>query len=46
METFIGSSRIAADKANLPFVGCELDSDYFYASVKRFREYSAQQTMF
>ena len=41
-----GSSRIAADKANLPFVGCELDSDYFYASVKRFKEYSSQQTMF
>lgn len=41
-----GSSRIAADKANLPFVGCELDPDYFYASVKRFNEYSAQQTMF
>lgn len=41
-----GSSRIAADKANLPFVGCELDEDYFYASVKRFKEYSAQTTMF
>lgn len=41
-----GSSRIAADKANLPFVGCELDEDYFYASVKRFNEYSAQQTIF
>ena len=41
-----GSSRIAADKANLPFTGCELDSDYFYASVKRFKEYAAQQTMF
>lgn len=41
-----GSSRIAADKANLPFVGCELDEDYFYASVKRFKEYSAQQTIF
>ncbi len=41
-----GSSRIAADKANLPFVGCELDPDYFYASVKRFKEYAAQQTMF
>lgn len=41
-----GSSRIAADKANLPFVGCELDPDYFYASVKRFKEYSAQTTMF
>ena len=41
-----GSSRIAADKANLPFVGCELDPDYFYASVKRFKEYSAQGTFF
>lgn len=41
-----GSSRIAADKANLPFVGCELDADYFYASVRRFREYSAQTTIF
>ena len=41
-----GSSRIAADKANLPFVGCELDPDYFYASAKRFKEYAAQQTMF
>ena len=41
-----GSSRIAADKANLPFVGCELDADYFYASVKRFEDYSAQGTIF
>ena len=41
-----GSSRIAADKANLPFVGCELDADYFYASVKRFNDYSQQLTMF
>lgn len=41
-----GSSRIAADKANMPFVGCELDPDYFYASVKRFKEYTAQQTIF
>jgi site-specific DNA-methyltransferase (adenine-specific) len=41
-----GSSRIAADKANLPFVGCELDPDYFYASVKRFNDYSQQQTIF
>ena len=41
-----GSSRIAADKANLLFVGCELDPDYFYGSVKRFNEYSQQQTMF
>jgi site-specific DNA-methyltransferase (adenine-specific) len=48
LDTHLGSqsSRIAADKANLPFVGCEIDADYFYASVKRFNEYSAQQTMF
>jgi len=46
METFIGSSRIAADKANLPFVGCELDPDYFYTSVKRFNEYTSQLTIF
>ena len=39
-------ARIAADKANLPFVGCELDPDYFYASVKRFKEYAAQGTIF
>lgn len=41
-----GSSRIAADNANLPFVGCELDPDYFYGSVKRFKEYSDQGTFF
>ena len=41
-----GSSRIAADKANLPFVGCELDPDYFYASVDRFKAYASQQTLF
>jgi len=41
-----GSSRIAADKANLPFVGCELDPDYFYSHIKRFNEYSAQGTIF
>ena len=41
-----GSSRIAADKANLPFVGCELDPDYFYASVKRFKDFVAQGKLF
>ena len=37
-----GSSRIAAYKANLPFMGCELDADYFYASVKRFENETKQ----
>ena len=41
-----GSSRIAAHKAKLPFMGFELDADYFYASVKRFNEYTSQQTIF
>ena len=39
-------ARIAADKANLPFVGCELDPDYFYASVKRFKDFVAQGKLF
>lgn len=48
LDTHLGSasSRIAADKANLPFVGCELDADHFYDSVKRFNNYSAQLTIF
>lgn len=41
-----GSSRIACQKAGLEFVGFELDKDYFNASVKRFKEHTAQQTMF
>ena len=41
-----GSSRIAADKHNLPFLGVEKDSDYFYAHCKRFDRYTAQLTIF
>ena len=41
-----GSSRIACQKAGLEFVGFELDEDYFNASVKRFKEHTAQQTIF
>jgi site-specific DNA-methyltransferase (adenine-specific) len=37
-----GSSRIAADKAGMDFVGCELDKDYFNAQEKRFKEYKKQ----
>jgi len=41
-----GSSRIAAHKAKLPFMGFELDADYFYASVKRFEEVAKQKVIF
>lgn len=41
-----GSSRIAAYKNKLHFVGCELDKDYFYAQEKRFNEYIKQLTLF
>jgi site-specific DNA-methyltransferase (adenine-specific) len=41
-----GSNRIAAHKNNLEFVGVELDPEYFYASVKRFDQYTSQLTLF
>ncbi|MGE4412917.1 MAG: DNA methyltransferase, partial [Candidatus Caldatribacteriota bacterium] len=41
-----GSSRIACQKAGLEFVGFELDEDYFYASVKRFKDFVAQGKLF
>lgn len=41
-----GSNRIAAHKAGLDFTGFELDEEYFDASVKRFREYENQLTLF
>jgi site-specific DNA-methyltransferase (adenine-specific) len=41
-----GSSRIAADKHNLPFLGTETDADYFRDHVKRFNRYTAQLTLF
>ena len=41
-----GSSRIAADKHNLPYLATELDADYFYAHCKRFDRYTAQLTLF
>lgn len=40
-----GSSRIAADKAGLNFVGCELDADYFAAHQKRWNEYKMQMKL-
>jgi site-specific DNA-methyltransferase (adenine-specific) len=41
-----GSSRIAAHKAKLDFVGCELDKEYFEAADKRYKLFASQLTMF
>jgi site-specific DNA-methyltransferase (adenine-specific) len=41
-----GSSRIAAHKAGLDFVGCELDKEYFEASEKRYKDFISQLTLF
>ena len=41
-----GSSRIASDIEGFDFYGCELDTDYFNASCKRFNEYKLQQRLF
>jgi site-specific DNA-methyltransferase (adenine-specific) len=41
-----GSSRIAAHKAGLDFVGCELDKEYFDAANKRYKDFIAQLTLF
>ena len=41
-----GSSRIAANKAGLDFVGCELDSEYFDAAEKRYQDFISQIRMF
>lgn len=37
-----GSSRIAAYNAELDFTGCELDTEYFQAAEKRFRDHISQ----
>ena len=41
-----GSSRIACYDGGFDFVGCELDKDYFDASVKRFEIFKSQLTLF
>jgi len=41
-----GSSAIAAHYGGFDFVGCELDTDYFNASSKRFEQATAQLAMF
>ena len=48
LDTHMGSqsSRIAADKAGLPYVGFEIDKDYFDQGCKRFDEYKSQLRLF
>jgi site-specific DNA-methyltransferase (adenine-specific) len=41
-----GSSRIAANKAGLDFVGFEIDEDYFNASEERFKNFVSQTRLF
>jgi site-specific DNA-methyltransferase (adenine-specific) len=41
-----GSSRIAAYKSGLSFVGIELDRDYFEAQEKRFNTFKSQLRLF
>jgi site-specific DNA-methyltransferase (adenine-specific) len=48
LDTYLGSgsSRIAADKMGFDFYACELDSEYFEAQEKRFKEYKSQLILF
>lgn len=41
-----GSSAIAAHYFGCDFVGCELDEDYYHASVNRFNHATAQVSLF
>lgn len=41
-----GSSRIAAHRAKLDFVGCEIDKEYFDKANDRFNLITSQQTLF
>lgn len=41
-----GSSRIAANKHGMDFIGYELDADYWKAQDKRYAEYKAQLKLF
>jgi site-specific DNA-methyltransferase (adenine-specific) len=41
-----GSSRIAAHRAGLDFIGAELDPDYWAAQEKRYKEFKSQLTLF
>ena len=39
-----GSSAIAAYQMGFDFTGCELDDDYFYDAVKRFKQQAKQRS--
>ena len=41
-----GSSRIAAHKHKLNFVGCEIDTEYFVGQDERFKEFVSQLRLF
>lgn len=41
-----GSSRIAAHKNGLHFVGFEIDEEYYYSQEARFKTYLSQPTLF
>jgi site-specific DNA-methyltransferase (adenine-specific) len=41
-----GSSAIAAHKMGFEFVGCELDKEYYDSACKRFKEQTAQLSVF
>jgi site-specific DNA-methyltransferase (adenine-specific) len=41
-----GSSRIAAHRAGLDFIGAELDPDYWAAQEKRYKDFKSQLTLF
>lgn len=41
-----GTTRIAAEMANMDFVGYEIDKDYFEAQEKRYKDFISQLVMF
>jgi len=47
LDTHLGSasSAIAAHQMGFEFVGCELDKDYYDASIKRFKEQTKQLSL-
>jgi site-specific DNA-methyltransferase (adenine-specific) len=48
LDTHVGSasSLVACENMGFKYVGCELDKDYYEASMKRLNDYLAQQKLF